>query len=353
MNALEIAKNNLLVKMLAGSHAYGTATLSSDIDYRGIFCAEEINIRTPFFPVFEAEDIQEEDTKYYELRHFMKLCVDCNPNIIELLWTDDKHIVVRHPAYDLIRSHRKNLLSSKIAFTTSGYALAQLKRIKGHNKWISKPQPKESPVTSQYVSLVQWFGKDRMMPSDFKLANFKNGYRLVPYGETLFGLVPSEKHNTFNDDGSLNTNFEGERHNLPQPLAFIKFNREVYEADKETHRQYWNWKENRNEKRSELEEQFGYDTKHAMHLVRLLRMGLEALRDEEIIVNRPDAKELMSIRNGAWPYDYVVKYAEEMDKQVREVWYKNTRLPKKPDLKYAAQVLMEAQDIVWKKEKRN
>ncbi|AEZ66297.1 hypothetical protein phiTE_131 [Pectobacterium phage phiTE] len=34
---------------------------------------------------------------------------------------------------------------------------------------------------------------------------------------------------------------------------------------------------NRNAARHELEEKFGYDTKHAMHLVRLLRMSQEIL----------------------------------------------------------------------------
>ena len=128
---------NMLVKMYAGSHAYGTALPTSDVDFRGIFCANPINIRTPFFPVREVVDDAEEDTKYYELAHFMKLCLDCNPNIIELLWTDDEDIVFRTLAYDLLRSYRQQLLSSKIAFTTSGYALSQLARMKNAKKHVN------------------------------------------------------------------------------------------------------------------------------------------------------------------------------------------------------------------------
>lgn len=89
------------------------------------------------------------------------------------------------------------------------------------------------------------------------------------------------------------------------------------------------------------------DFKHAMHLVRLLRMGVEALRDEEIVVKRPDALELLEIRAGAWTYEEIVEYAEKMDKEVREVWYKKTSLPKHPDLKFAAALLMDAQDSIW------
>ncbi len=92
---------------------------------------------------------------------------------------------------------------------------------------------------------------------------------------------------------------------------------------------------------------FHGNTKHAMHLVRLLRMGIEALRDEEIVVRRPDAAELLEIRNGSMTYDEIVEYAEAMDKEVREVWYKKTKLRKKPDIKLAANLLMDAQDLIW------
>ncbi len=89
------------------------------------------------------------------------------------------------------------------------------------------------------------------------------------------------------------------------------------------------------------------DFKHAMHLVRLLRMGVEALRDEEIVVKRPDAQELLDIRAGAWTYEEIVAYAERMDRDVREVWYKKTKLPKQPDLKFASALLMDVQDLIW------
>lgn len=137
-DAQQLMLDNMLVKHYAGSISYGTNLPTSDIDFRGVFCADPINIRTPFFTVRECEDMSEEDTKLYELSHFMKLCLDCNPNVVESLWIDDSDITFRTPAYDLLREHRHELLSSKIAFTTSGYALSQLKRIKGHNKWLVK-----------------------------------------------------------------------------------------------------------------------------------------------------------------------------------------------------------------------
>lgn len=347
--AQELMKENMLVKHYAGSLAYGTNLPTSDVDFRGIFCADPVNVRTPFYTVRESSDMDEEDTKLYELAHFMRLCLDCNPNIVETLWVDDSDITFRTPAYDLLRDNRHRLLSSKLAFTFSGYALAQLKRIKGHNKWINNPQPEERPHQTQFVSMVQWFGASKLMPREFDLENLAylhNDHRFIPYGNDLYAIYYSNESKLFSDDYTLNTTYEGDRPSSP-PLAIVKFNKAEYKLALEKHAQYWEWKKNRNEARGELEEKFGYDTKHAMHLVRLLRMGVEALRDGQIIVKRPDAEELLAIREGAWTYEEVVKYATEMDEEVRNVWYKKTDLRKKPDIHFAALLLMEAQDLVW------
>ena len=349
-NAAELMKDNMIVKHYAGSIAYGTNLPTSDTDFRGLFCADPVNVRTPFFPVRECDDQDEEDTKLYELAHFMKLCLDCNPNIIETLWVEDSDVVFRTDAYDYLRSVRSELLSSKVAFTFSGYAIAQLKRIKGHNKWINNPQPEEPPRQTGFVSLVQWFGEAKVLPGKFSLENYRKGYRLVPFGHNTYGLYVAPGYETFSTDLTLNTLYEEERRDkLGVPLGIVKWNKDEYLLAKEKHQQYWSWKKNRNVVRGEFEEQFGYDTKHAMHLVRLLRMGVEILRDGEVVVKRPDAEELLEIRNGAWSYDQVVQYAAQKDREVREVWYKKTSLPKKPNIKKAAEILMTVQDSIWSK----
>ena len=84
--ASELIKSNLIVKHYAGSHAYGTNIETSDVDFRGVFCADPINIRTSFYTMRETEDVTEEDTKLYELSHFMKLALDCNPQRLNNIW---------------------------------------------------------------------------------------------------------------------------------------------------------------------------------------------------------------------------------------------------------------------------
>lgn len=344
----ELMRDNMIVKHLAGSHAYGTALPTSDVDYRGVFCADPINYLTPFFTVKECEDQDEEDTKLYELGHFTKLCVDCNPNIVETLWVDDEDITFRTPAYDFLRSNREHFLSSKIAFTTSGYAIAQLKRIKGHNKWINNPQPKEAPKPYQFLSVVQWLGEEKNLKID--LEDYRRGHRLIPYGSNLYGVHRWAHYRLWNDEGHLLDKLES-REGLGQPLMMVKWNKAEYQQAKDQHTNYWTWKNNRNVARNELEEQFGYDTKHAMHLVRLMRMGEEALSEGKIIVKRPDAEELLAIRAGSWTYEEVIEYAEEKDALIREKLYKTTSLRKRANLHKVAEILMETQQYVWEQNK--
>lgn len=135
--AAELMKDNMLVKHYAGSLSYGTNLPTSDVDFRGIFCGDPINILTPFYVVRECDDATEEDTKLYELAHFFKLCLDCNPNIVETLYVSTEHITFKTEAYDFIREHRSDFLSQKIAYTTSGYAMSQLKRMKTAKKQVN------------------------------------------------------------------------------------------------------------------------------------------------------------------------------------------------------------------------
>jgi hypothetical protein len=61
---------------------------------------------------------------------------------------------------------------------------------------------------------------------------------------------------------------------------------------------YQDWLMNRNPQRAVLEAQFGYDTKHGMHLVRLIRMCRELLETGKVNVKRHDREELLAIRAG-------------------------------------------------------
>lgn len=346
----ELVENPICIHV-AGSQSYGTNTPESDLDIRGIFCSNRVNISTPFYPIQEQNIPSLEDAKVYEVANYLELYTKGNPNIVESLWVEEDDVLLGSGAYDLLREHASDLLSSKVAFTFTGYALSQLKRIKGHNKWINNPQPEERPVTGDYVKMIQNLTPDKIFPNTFDLRSYTEDHMLVPYGSDIYGLIEASGKQVIEKSGNIQKypyeNIPEDLKKIP-PKFVVKVCMDEFRKDKENHNNYWDWKRTRNPKRHELEEKFGYDTKHAMHLVRLLRMGREILTTGEVLVKRPDAQELLDIRNGAWSYEEILKWAEAEDKLIRGELYNKTHLRKKPNIKLASKILMDVQDLYWK-----
>jgi hypothetical protein len=67
-----------------------------------------------------------------------------------------------------------------------------------------------------------------------------------------------------------------------------------------------------------------------MHLVRLLRMCREILTNGSVTVKRPDASELLDIRNGAWSYERLSSWAAQQDAELDAVCDASP-LPRAPD----------------------
>lgn len=278
---LEFVEQNTIYKTVVGSTAYGLNTPESDIDIKGI-C---IPPKEYYFglKVFEQQEIGK-DQVIYAIKKFVRLARDCNPNIIEMLYTHPKQILYINQAGLKLRVNRELFLSKKAKFTFAGYAFAQLKRIKNHRKWIM-------------------FKESEPKPEDF----FCTKHRKLGDGSTK----PYEHFREHEYD-----------------VALKKWN------------QYLKWKKERNPDRAILEEKYGYDCKHAMHLIRLLRMGIEILTEGKVIVLRHDREELLAIRRGEWDYDKLVAYAEGLEKQLDEFYEKST-LRHSPDDKKIDKLLQE------------
>lgn len=85
-------------------------------------------------------------------------------------------------------------------------------------------------------------------------------------------------------------------------------------------------------KRKATVEEYGYDTKNAMHLIRILRMGREILSTGEVRVDRRgiDADELMAIRCGEWSLDRIRAEADDGFDAINAA-EDATELPDEPD----------------------
>jgi hypothetical protein len=279
----------------------------------------------------------------------MKLVVDMNPNILELLWVDESDIITTTPAYTLLRSYREQLLSSKAKFTFSGYAFSQLKRIKGHNKWINKPI-EDKPRQVNFLKCIHSLD-DKFTKNDFNKIINQTGVRLLTLDGNTLGLYQvGRDYKVYNhDDGSLNLMNDDNDKAIKasgNPLFIVKYNKQEFNHQLDQYREYQRWKKNRNKDRSALEVAHGYDTKHAMHLIRLYRMGIEILTEGQVKVKRPDAEELLQIRDGALTYDELIKEVEGLDQKLDDA-YNNTTLRRSVDLNEASNILIDLYDNYW------
>jgi len=89
---------------------------------------------------------------------------------------------------------------------------------------------------------------------------------------------------------------------------------------------------------------YGYDTKAAMHGLRLLYECLELMTHKRITLPRPEKELLIEVRSGAWTLERVLRQARQLEAEVKEA-VANSPLPERVDKtaisKLAAQLHLE------------
>lgn len=100
------------------------------------------------------------------------------------------------------------------------------------------------------------------------------------------------------------------------------------------------------EKRKRLVKRFGYDTKNAAHLIRLLRMCIEFLGNGELRVTRPDAAELLAIKQGQWTLERVKAEAKRLSAEAKRT-YQTSRLPDAPRHRRANALCVKIVQTAW------
>jgi predicted nucleotidyltransferase len=83
-----------------------------------------------------------------------------------------------------------------------------------------------------------------------------------------------------------------------------------------------------------------YKAKHAMHLLRLLHSGAEALRSGQIQIDVAEHRdELLAVKSGAWSFEQARAKALELDRRFQEA-YRQTKLPEQPDYRRVDEFLI-------------
>jgi uncharacterized protein len=352
---------------VTGSHAYGTSTPDSDFDYRGAAIApldyyvgllnfEQTEDKAVVPLINTAHNLNlpdDSDITLWSLEKMVRLAADGNPNMIELLFSPEDTILLATKPMRKLFDIRDAFLSKLLKHRFSGYAMQQLKRMRNHRRWIENPpaQPTREQFGLEGIKLGkdhihaamktvellvdEWVVDKTYLPEDIKIQLSKEMIRMI-------NVVLDQLEYEANVDKLKDVLERAANRHLGFDDDFILFlqNYRAYKAAKQDWQSYQNWKAHRNPARAKLELKHKYDTKHAMHLVRLLRMAREILEGRGVIVKRPDAKELLDVRDGAWDYDTLVSWAEVEDKTLDDVM-KLSALPKSPDRNKINQVLGE------------
>lgn len=226
----ELLPDNLLFLGYRGSIAHGMYIPDSnpdsidDKDLIGIFQAPwEYYLGVDNIKETREKFYKEYDCVFYEAKKIVSLLLNGNPNVLSILWLNERHILYQSYFYKMLRHHRELFFSKKIYHAFIGYARSQLKRM-------------------------------------------------------------------------THCNFEGYM----------------------------------GEKRKKLVEKFQFDVKNASHLIRLLTMGIEFMKEKELFVERThDAKYLMDIKRGKYSLEEIQKRADQLFEHAEQL-YIETDLPNKP-----------------------
>lgn len=359
--------NRTILLVVGGSRAYGISTEASDVDVKGVAIptveyfhgylnrfeqADQTSYIGAFAPVLnEVEKAVVVATKLegsiYDVRKFINLAAGANPNILDVLFCRDEEVRLTSRLGDKLRENRDLFLSAAAKHTFSGYSAEQMRRVRTHRRWLL------APVERQPLRADFGLPENTLIPADQlaaaraavqkKVDGWEFDFHALPDAEIIHVTNQIVEHLT---EIRVNLGFASiddakwlaaaRSIGLDTNLIHVMQREREYEAAHRGWKQYQEWKKKRNPERAALEEKHGYDTKHAAHLFRLLRMCREILETGKVNVWRGgiDAEEILSIRRGAWSYDKLVEWAEAEDAALEALYAERKYVvPKAPDRK--------------------
>lgn len=275
-------ETNLILRVLCGSRAYGLDTAESDTDSRGVCIPPKEFLLG--LTRFEQHEDAHCDHVVYSLEKFARLALEGNPNIIETLFTDPQDVLAIDAFGERLVAARERMLSRNVGERFMGYALSQQKRMAGHHRWLTEPPASE--------------------PSPGEFGGWQEE------GKARWPNAQAQKQ---------------------------------YKAAHKKWTQFVSWRAHRNPKRAVLEDRFGYDTKHAQHLCRLLTMGEEILRGDGVLVRRPDAEFLRGVRGGSLSYAELTAWIDERVARIPKLM-ETSPLPEEPDREGIERLVVELQE---------
>ncbi len=99
--------------------------------------------------------------------------------------------------------------------------------------------------------------------------------------------------------------------------------------------------------RADLEQKHGYDTKYAMHVIRLYGEAKELMQYGRISLPRPDRSELVAIRQGKYNLGEIQEMGQQLEAEALSA-QANSCLPEQIDRAAISSLISDAQLQFWK-----
>lgn len=300
---------NILILTTAGSIAYGTNVSTSDIDVRGVTVETRQDIMG--LSTFEQFEDRTTDTVIYGLKKFISLCLNSNPNVLEILGTKPEHLLIINEEGKLLRDNIDLFLSKRAIQSFGNYATAQLRRLQNALARDNYPQVEKE---QHILSSIQG-----------QMDHLKRTYKSFTDSEISVYIDNSDKEDM---DSEIFIDIDLKHYPLRDlKNVYADMNNVVKDYSKLNHR---------NSKKDEL-----HLNKHAMHLIRLLVTGTEILEGKGINTYRDKERELfLDIRNGKYSYNQIFDMVDDYEGRFKYA-ASNTTLPDEPDYPSIEELMMQ------------
>jgi predicted nucleotidyltransferase len=298
----QMAEERRILEIISGSYLYGTQTETSDKDFVGIFIpdvehilgfqkCEEVDLSVIEKDSSGKNTVNAVDRKFYEFRKFIKLAMENNPNILEILFVNKEDTL-------FVNDFGKELLEMRHMFPYRGlkakflgYAFSQK-----HKMVIKK---------DNYFNL--------MLAYDFLK---KQDSRKFLLEVVLSSMRPN--FITFGHD---------EAHNIKNVIIGdlqLPPSKTVQETLK-----VLEYRMSSIGNREELLLKYGYDVKFGSHLVRLMLEGIELLKTGELVFPLKERQMILDIKNGKWAMSKILDFSNELEKEIEDLAI-SSKLPSRP-----------------------
>jgi len=343
---IEWIRDNTIFLTVHGSHAYGLSSPTSDIDLRGITCPPKqyfFGFNKSFDQLIASDPY---DLQVFSLVKYFALTSQGNPNTLELIFTEEEDHILVNELGKILLDHRDKFLSRNLKERYVGYSKAQAHKIVNHKRWIDNP-PSHPPTREEFgLSKKMEIPKEQLLTVKAIFAKKIEEWNcdFEPFSEPQKIYLQGKVSHILAEMDILSDNkWELAARNLGASENFIYLlqREKAYQNLTDDYHNYLTWKKNRNPERAKLEAKIGYDAKHATALIRLLLVGKEALLTGKLRVKRLNDREmLMEIKNCQWPYERVIEYADKIEDELKEAYFKSP-LAIKPDMNALDKLCME------------